>query len=403
MRGSGQHSSIRRGVGALMLLLSSCAWAGSAGRVLYLFPGGDKGNLPLASLVFDEAGNMYGTTYDGGTYGWGTVFELKRTRIGWNYQVIYSPVYDDGANPMASLVLDAAGNIYGTAFDGGSNGCGTVFRLTSSNGKWQHSVLYSFAGASSDGCGPLTLAMDAKGNIYGTTTAGGNASECYLGCGTVFELTPSNGGWGETVLYSFAGFPDGAGPSSGVILDKLGNLYGETGSGGAQGDGTVFKLSRFGKAWKEVVLYAFSSSQGDPLGGLVFDKTGKLYGATEFGPEEGGVGTVFQLTQSKSGWTAKVLHGFSGSDGRYPRSGVTLDDVGNVYGTTSEGGSKDLGTVFKLEHKTWKETVLYSFVGNTEGDGPEAGVTLGPDGNLYGTSSSELSRFYGGTVFKVVP
>jgi uncharacterized repeat protein (TIGR03803 family) len=404
MRSSGRSNPIKIwGVSVLMFLLSGYAWAGGGSQVLYRFPGGDKGNLPLASLVFDQAGNMYGTTYDGGTYGVGTVFELKRTKTGWKYQVIYSPVYQDGANPMADVIVDAAGNVYGTTFNGGSNACGTVFRLTPSNGKWQHTVLHSFAGSPSDGCGPLSLTMDAKANIYGTTTGGGDTSECFSGCGTVFELTPLNGMWTETVLYSFAGFPDAESPTSGVVLDASGNLYGETGTGGSRNGGTIFELSPSGNGWKEVLLYTFIQNQGYPLGGLVLDKTGTFYGATEAGPRESGFGTVFSLTHSQSGWTENILYAFSGSDGRYPRSGVTLDDSGNVYGTTAEGGSSNLGVVFKLQQKSWKETVLYNFLGNSEGDDPEDNVTFGPDGNLYGTSSSGLSRFYGGTVFRVKP
>ncbi len=302
----------------------------------------------------------------------------------------------DGANPMANLIFDPAGNLYGTTFSGGSSQCkcGTVFRLSFSNGTWRHTVLYTFAGSPSDGGSPLGLAMDAKIHLYGTTESGGNNS-----CGTVFELTPANGGWTESVLYSFA-YSDGCGPSSGVILDKAGNLYGETGAGG-RGGGTIFKLSRLAKKWKEVLIYTFDQGLGDPQGGLVFDKTGNLYGSTEFGPQEGGYGTIFKLTHSRGGWTESVLHAFDG-DGLYPLSGVILDGIGNVYGTTAEGGSKNLGLVFKLKYKSWNETVLYNFLGNSDGDDPVS-LTFGPDGNLYGTASSEFSRFYGGTVFEVEP
>ncbi len=394
-------SSVRILVVALSTVLLSSAWAGSTAKVLYRFPGGSQGNLPLAGVVFDQAGNMYGTTYDGGTYGWGTVYELQPIKGGWKHQVIFSLGDSDGANPPANVIVDAAGNLYGTALKGGSNQCGTVFRLTPSHGKWLRTVLHNFAGPPSDGCGPLSLAMDAKANLYGTTQAGGNASQCF--CGTVFELTPSNGVWTETVLYSFTGFPDAESPSSGVVLDASANLYGETGAGGSKNGGTIFKLSHSRNGWKEVLLYTFVQNQGDPLGGLVFDSSGRLYGATELGPGESGFGTIFRLTHSHSGWTESVLHSFGGSDGRYPRAGVILDSVGNIYGTTAEGGSKDLGAVFKLESKTWKETVLYNLLGASNGDDPEAGVILGPDGNLYGTSSSELSRTYGGTVFEVIP
>lgn len=387
----------------LTVLLCSGAWAGNAAKILYRFPGGGQGNLPLAGVVFDKAGNMYGTTYDGGAYGWGTVFEFQPTKSGWKHQVIYSLGYSDGANPLASVILDAAGNLYGTTVNGGSNRCGTVFRLTPSGGKWLHTVLYSFAGPPSDGCGPLGLAIDAKGNLYGTTQAGGNTSNCFSGCGAVFELTPSNGVWAETVLYSFAGFPDAESPSSGVVLDAAANLYGESFAGGSNNGGTIFKLSHSRNGWKEVLLYTFIQNEGGPLGGVVFDNSGKLYGATESGPGETGFGTIFRLAHSRTGWTESILHSFGGSDGRYPRAGVILDSVGNIYGTTSEGGTQDLGAVFKLENKTWSDTVLYNFLGGSDGDGPEAGVTLGPDGNLYGTSSSELSRFYGGTVFEVIP
>ncbi|MGA9965196.1 MAG: choice-of-anchor tandem repeat GloVer-containing protein [Terriglobales bacterium] len=404
MRRSASYNSVRMwGAAVLAVLLSTCAWAGSAAKVLYRFPGGRHGNLPLAGVVFDQAGNLYGTTFDGGAYGWGTVFELERGVKGWKQVVLHSFMGGaDGANPEVNLSFDATGNLYGTTPQGGNSGAGSLFELSPSNGSWKYMSVFEFPGGDA-GSGPSGVIFDQSGNLYGVIGAG-NASTCQNGC--VFELSLSGGVWHEQILYSFAGYPnDGAVPSSPLALDKSGNLYGETLEGGRENEGAIFELQQHKKGWKEVVLYSFSGEgRVYPEGGLTLDAAGNLYGTTEEGPSGYESGDVFELRSAKTGWTLQVLYSFTGgTDGLYPLAGVIFDAAGNLYGTTAEGGSKGLGTVFKLENKTWNETVLYNFLGGSNGDGPEAGVTLGPDGNLYGTSSSELSRFYGGTVFEVKP
>ena len=295
--------------------------------------------------------------------------------------------YPDGEWPYAGLVQDAAGNLYGTTVWGGASDVGTVFKLAKTG---EETVLHSFSGYP-DGQYPFAgLVQDAAGSLYGTTEEGG------AGAGTVFEVDKSGK---ETVLYSFTGTGgDGAYPWAGLTRDAKGNLYGTTDDGGAHGFGTVFEL---GKAGKEAVLYSFGGVYGEyPFAGLVRDAAGNLYGTTY----EGGVydyGTVFRL-----GKTGKetVLHSFdnNGSDGVSPLDGyLVVDAAGNLYGTTGYGGTSGYGTVFKL-NKAGKETVLHSFTGGADGEGPSAGLVRDGKGNLYGTASWGGAYGYG-TVFELTP
>ena len=400
-------------------MLASSAWARSKEKVLYEFPGGKHGFSPVGGVVFDKAGNLYGTTEYAGAYGWGTVFELKRSGTGWKQSVIYSfRGHDDGFGPSGSLVLDQAGNIYGFTPTGGTgvscqegyyDECGTVYRLNRSGDQWIHTVLYSFSGAA-DGGVPSGLVMDSAGSLYGTTLQGGQ-SQC--ACGTVFTLTPTSNGWTETVLYSFAGDPDGAGPFAGVIFDGSGNLYGTTYGGGTNSTGAIFQLSpNSGGGWTETVLYSFGPyghyDGYGPHSSLIFDAGGNLYGTTYGGgvpsPICSSCGTVFQLTPSSQGqWAESILFSFGGFDGAYPVSGLTLDQAGALYGTTHAGGlppcgQPSCGVVFKLapDAGRWTETVLHSFTAGNDGNAPWAGVVFDDRNNLYGTTSATY-----GTVFEV--
>ena len=354
-------------------------------KVLYSFRGKADGRFPYAGLVRDAAGNLYGTTYQGGAYGLGTVFKLSKTG---KKTVLHSfaRTGGDGANPEAGLVRDAAGNLYGTTPYGGASGYGTVFMLDTTG---KETVLYSFTGTGGDGAEPLFgyLVRDAAGNLYGTTEGGGAS-----GYGTVFMLDETGN---ETVLYSFTGTGgDGTEPAAGLVRDAAGNLYGTTKSGGASGYyGTVFMLDTTGK---ETVLHSFDGSDGaDPLAGLVRDAAGNLYGTTNSGD---GYGTVFMLDETGK---ETVLHSFKrpSREGAYP-FGLVRDAKGNLYGTTFEGGASGLGTVFMLD-KTGKETVLHRFAGS-DGAYPDAGLVRDAKGNLYGTTSIG-GAYEDGTMFELTP
>ncbi len=385
-------------------------------NVLYNFTGGSDGSLPYAGLIFDSVGNLYGTTYEGGANGAGTVFELTPSNGGWTETVLYNfctqSNCSDGDDPLGSLIFDSAGNLYGTTSGGGTHQYGTIFILRPSAGSWAETVLYSFQGGT-DGEFPVAgVTLDNAGNLYGTTEYGGVSNY-----GTVFELNTSGN---ETVLYSFIDGTDGAFPYAGVILDAAGNLYGTTisggnggyqgcGSGYGQGCGTVFMLKPSeGGSWTESILYSFSWGTGPvlPYSGLIFDYAGNLYGtATLFGNGFLG-GGVFELTYSNGSWTEKVLYNFTGgSDGGNPYAGLAFDSAGNLYGTTQGGGANGDGTVFKLgsSNGEWTETVLHSFAGS-DGCEPYAGVIFDAIGNLYGTTSQSSgcpSADSGGVVFEI--
>jgi uncharacterized repeat protein (TIGR03803 family) len=304
----------------------------------------------------------------------------------------------DGAYPDAGVIRDAKGDLYGTTTSGGLNqpacylGCGVVYKIGTDG---TETVLHAFAGYPTDGDRPFaTVALDSAGNLYGTTSEGG--PNAY---GIVFKLDATGT---ETLLYSFAGqSPNGTDPSGGLILDTAGNIYGSTGAGGAFNYGTVFQLSATGS---ETVLYSFAgSANGDgwgPNGTLVRDAAGNLYGTTSLGGTgcDSGCGTVFEVSASG---TETLLHVFmdNGADGFSPSGGLSRDPSGNLYGTTEGGGAFGYGTVFKLD-ATGQETILYSFAGGTDGASPFAGLVRDAAGNLYG------STYYGGaynfgTVFKV--
>jgi uncharacterized repeat protein (TIGR03803 family) len=323
--------------------------------MLYSFSGYPDAAHPEAVLLRDPAGDLFGTTtYYGGAFLWGAVFKVTKTR---KETVLYSFTGGtDGAYPTGGVVRDAAGNLYGTTVDGGAGfecyyGCGTVFALDATG---KETVLHSFAGGT-DGASPAAgLVGDSLGNVYGTTYYGGNLtcnkSENY-GCGTVFKVTKSGK---ETPLYIFAGGTDGAYPYAGLLRDAKGNLFGTTSEGGdlncapPYGCGTVFKLNQAGKL---TVLHSFTGGADGavPNGGLIRDAAGNLYGASG-----GGNGQVFKLTKAGK---LIVLYTFAGgADGAGPNGGLVRDSAGNLYGTTMGGGDLNCnfngisgcGVVFKL-------------------------------------------------------
>lgn len=379
---------------------------------------------PSGNLVLDAAGNLYGTTEYGGSTrcggGCGVVFKLAHNPTGtWSVGILHVFGGDDGANPTAGLIFDTAGNLYGTAPNGGAYGNGVVFKLKpNSDGTWTESVLqsFSFSGALAE------LMFDPAGNLYGTNSFGGSH-----GYGSVFKLKPNaDGTWTESDLYSFAGGADGAFPNAGLVFDAAGNLYSTTPNGGVSttcpgGCGVAFKLAANPEGtWTESVLYSFTGGAdgANPDAGLTFDATGSLSGTTSAGgilapvcveTDSQGCGVVFNLSPNADGtWTESVLHAFTGStDGARPASGLVVDTAGNLYGTTLAGGvatsncGAGCGVVFKLSHSSssWSETVLHGFVGY--GSFPMAMVILDHAGDLYGTASSGSTN--NGLVFEIMP
>jgi uncharacterized repeat protein (TIGR03803 family) len=376
-------------------------------NTLYSFSGnGGDPKLPYAGLIFDKAGNLYGTTELGGTNNQGTVFEMTpNSGGGWSETVLYSFTGNaDGGQPYGRLLFDAAGNLYGTTNFGGSTncsqGCGTVFKLSPASGGWTETVLYAFSG-SSDGRAPNSrLLFDAAGNLYGTTSLGGNVnSVCSSGCGTVFELAPASGGtWKESVLYAFMGSADGALPYDGLIFDATGNLYGTTSAAGTSASGVVFKLApASGGTWTETVLHSFQGGWDGkyPYANLIIDAAGNLYGTTFQGATPG-FGKVFELLPGSNGkWTQKTLHVFGNSPSANPVAGLVMDSTGNLYGTTMMGANQTVcgggcGTLFKLVPSSngWTYNVIHVFGHGTDGFHPTGDLILDAAGNLYGTTQA---------------
>ena len=389
------------------LIHAPSAWASGKYKILYNFTGGADGSTPYEGLVLDTTGNLYSTTTAGGASGNGTVFKLTKNSDGsWTESVLYSFAGGtDGATPYAGLTFDASGNLYGTTFYGGAYSAGTVFQLVSnSNGTWTENVLYSFTGGS-DGAYPewCGVTIDATGTLYGMTTEGGSQ-----GMGVVYKLTPnSGGGWTYGLLHTFTGGKDASFPAAGTLtFDTAGNLYGAA-SDGADNNGncpnsndcgSIFELTQSGGNWTEQVIFRFT---GDTNGGqsrrpfslLVFDSTGRLYGTT--GGGGGWYGTAFKLTLGAKGkWNERVLHVFQGNqDGAYPTSSVVFDTAGNLYGSTvfgeDENGACCYGQVFKLAAHShgWTKRTPHRFQGPPK-DGSNGGapVVFDSAGNLYGTS-----------------
>ena len=321
---------------------------------------GTNGAYPFAGIVFGPDGALYGTTNSGGLgKGFGVVYNLRPPRTAcksalcpWTETVLYPFTGgSDGSGPsLGNPVFDKNGNLYGTTQLGGDlacsppYGCGTVYQLTPSASGWTESVLYSFSGGN-DGSEPASgVILDEAGNLYGITYQGGGIGCGGRGCGTVFQLSPSGSGWKETILYSFTGGSDGGNPYGGLIFDQSGNLYGTTLFGGSGGGGTVFELSPSGGGWTFTLVYALTGYDAGPVGSLAMDGAGNLYGTTNANGAYGN-GSVFKLQPSNGGWIYTTLHDFTyrGPDGSLPVAGPTVDAKGNVYGTTSQGGTQYCG------------------------------------------------------------
>jgi uncharacterized repeat protein (TIGR03803 family) len=372
--------------------------------VLHNFTGSPDGEFPLAGLVRDAAGNLYGTTDQSGNHNKGTVFKLSKTGKE-SLLHNFTGGHSDGSFPSAGLILDPAGNLYGSTYGGGASNRGTAFKVSQTRNE---TVLHSFR-RGKDGTFPNGLIQDVNGDFYGTTMRGGG-TRCSrrAGCGIVFKLSRTGN---EIVLHSFTGYRrDGANPEySSLLLDSTGNLYGVTPGGGSSNYGTVFKVSKTGK---ETVLYNFAGGTMDgcsPYGTPAMDKNGNLYGTTS-ACGSSNLGIVWKVSQKG---TETVLHNFTGAaiggatDGGAPYAGVIIDRRGNLYGDTVFGGGFNDGTVYKLNTKG-VVIVLHSFT-RSDGTSPLGGVIRDAKGNLYGTtwlggSSGAGCGGYGcGTVWELTP
>ncbi len=422
---------------AILFLLTLIAVPGARAQTfsaIHSFSGPDGAN-PLAGLTVNRAGNLYGTTWAGGTascyfkFGCGTVFKMKHAGSGWILTPLYSFSGSDGLGPEARVIFGPNGTLYGqtTYGQGDYCSCGDVFNLkprpthpASPFSPWDDTVIHQFYPGAGEGDEPAgDIVFDSAGNLYGTTELGGDDSFCGgLGCGTVYQLTPSNGGWIETVLYEFHDANDGEYPSGGVIFDPAGNLYGtasQTGIGA--GAGSIFQLTPSGSGWKFNLLYDFSNGNdgGFPVAGLIFDSSGNLYGATSYGGANGG-GTVFEFSPSNGGWTLNTLYSFSkvGNSPRGPVASLTMDAAGNLYGTTNGDGAYGYGNVFKLTRSngSWTYTSLHDFTGGSDGANPVSSLVFDAQGNLYGTTNlgglsraacSGTTTYQCGVVFEITP
>ena len=340
-----------------------------------------NGSSPVDNLIMDSSGNLYGTARDGGAFSGGTVFEL--THGSGTITTLASFKGPIGAHPADALIMDNSGNLYGTTRDGGAFGDGTVFELA--HGSGTITTLASFNGT--DGADPEAgLIMDSSGNLYGTTTGGGATSN-----GTAFELAHGSG-----TITTLASFNDtnGADPSAGLIMDSSGNLYGTTTGGGATSNGTVFELAQ--GSGTITTLASFNGTDGEaPEGALIMDSSGNLYGTTSRGGTSND-GTVFELAHGSG--TITMLASFNGTNGSTPLAGLIMDSGGNLFGTAYDGGANGDGTVFELAHGSGKITTLASF-NSTDGLGPYASLIMDSSGNLYGTTSGGGLSW--GTVFKL--
>jgi hypothetical protein len=361
------------------------------------------------SLVEDSAGNFYGVAPYGGdsfceTSGCGTVFEV--TNSGGTLNAIVIHEFTGGADGFipVQIALDAAGNIYGVAY-GGEQSNGKVFKMTpQAGGGWSYAVLYSFPNKVANGAHPVALVLDGKGNIYGETSWGGGY-ECGGGCGVVFELSPSSSSsWKETVLYRFTGRPDGALAYGRMILDSSGHLFGTTLSGGAHcgsglGCGIVYELSPTASgSWTESVLHRFQFTDGAGPGSLIQDARGNIFGVTgDGGIQNGncysGCGTIFRLSPTPTGWSFSSVYQFTGSlsDGAYPNS--VLANGGNLYAAASFPVQGAYGVIAKLSPKSsgWTESPLFVFSDASGGSDPTS-LLMDASGNIFG------SALYGGDV-----
>lgn len=396
------------GVFAIIILVAPLTQAQTF-TVLHSFTGGADGGNPEFGLTMDRGGRLYGTAATG------TVFEIKHSGSGW----LAIPLANLDTYPTSRLTIGPDGSFYGSTEAGIYNLRPPATSPPTVFAPWSETLIYQFSfNQGLDPTGDLTF--DAAGNLYGTNYAGGVVNTCSggLGCGTVYELSPSHGGWTMNRLYVLKGAGDGTDPLSGVVLDQAGNAYATTSQGyyGPQW-GAVIELTPSGSGWTETTLHDFQDGSGVvPVAGLIFDGAGNLYGATVATSGNGGGGTVFQLAPSSGGWNFNNLYTLSsGGSGRTgPWGKLLMDAAGNLYGTTYKEGSYQKGTVFELSPSSggWIYTLLHDFTGGSDGANPMDGLVMDSSGNLYGstyaggTTGSHCDSNFGyqcGVVFEIMP
>lgn len=375
--------------------------------VLHNFGGPGDGSSPSSPLTRDSAGNLYGSTFYGGTGMGGVVYELSPSNNGtWSESVLqdFNPA---GNGPDGPLAIDARGNLYGTTL--GDEG--SIYELSpSGNGLWTLQIIHTFTGGL-DGGDPGSPTLLNSNEIY---TACGTGETHHMGA--VLSLNRmSLSYWSEVFLHNFTGGADGENPRTPLTLDSAGNIYGVS-DGGVSNRGVIFEMTpnHNGVGWTKKTLYSFQYPYGTAETPLMFDAAGNLYGV---GFEDGsyGYGTVYELTSNPDGgWSHTLLYQFRGlnnGDGAYPDGDLVMDAAGNLYGTTDEGGianyfcSGGCGTIFKLTPSSggqWTETILYEpTYGSPVGWGP-GGLVGDGAGNLYGLEG-QGGQYNGGLIFKLTP
>jgi uncharacterized repeat protein (TIGR03803 family) len=410
-----------RPIGVVLLTALMCVGitnqfvAAQTYSVIYSFAGGTLGEAPYSGLTMDRAGNLYGTTFAGGTGscapdgapGCGTVYKLTQRNSHWTFGQLYSFAGgSDGALPYLSrVVLGPNGSLYGTTLAGGTSGCneqfstpgcGTVFNLQppatvckSVSCPWRETQLYQFQGVAnggSDGASPDSeVVFDQAGTMYGVTLQGGS-----LFGGAAYKLAPKGGGWMESIIANFGG--NLTTPLGTMKFDSSGDLYGT--SYNESGTGGVWELTPSMSDWLQTTLYSFQNQlDGEWSGtGVIFDHAGNLYGASNTGGSGGG-GVVFQLTPSSDSWQFIGLESLAGAFACGPYAALAMDGAGNLYGTTGCGGTNGFGNVFELSPPSsdsgqWIYIDLYDFRGGSDGAYPFSNLVLDASGNLYGTASA---------------
>jgi uncharacterized repeat protein (TIGR03803 family) len=392
-----------------LILISVASFAAATEQVIFNFPKAGSGEV---TLVY-HSGRFYGTSPSGGNMvcsfgGCGSIFELAPNASGtWNYKTLYAFNGDDGFGPQGRVAFDSLGNLYGATTDGGVYGSGVAFKLTpTSSGQWTETIIHAFPAGTGDGWEPGSgLTQDAAGNLYGTTLDGGTNH----GYGTVYKLTMnSDGTWSESLLYSFYPFPDGESPVGDLTFDQAGNLYGTTENGGANGFGMVYKLSPDTDGdWTEALTYSFDGAHGEsPTGAVTLDPAGNVFGLTVAGGLRG-QGAAYELIQGAGGsWSIILLHSFGGAgDGSRPTPYLTSTAADTFYGTASAGGANNAGIVFKLKQQPngqWSENVVYIFSLANGGSDPASGLTVGSLDALFG-ATDQGGTSGTGVVYKITP